>query len=86
MSSKVLSITVVVYFSAPPYFDRRKLAGYPQEILLLEQLCWRGQSTGGVTKVHNHGNIFSRHSDIQVRAILIIESISRLEGTIFYYI
>ena len=31
----------------PPYFDRRKLAGYPKEILLLEQLCWRGQSTGG---------------------------------------
>ena len=28
-------------------FDRRNLAGYPEEILLLEKLSWQGQSTGG---------------------------------------
>ena len=51
-----ISITVVVYFSYPPYFDSELLAGYPKEIVLLEQLCWRVQSTGGVTKVHNYSN------------------------------
>ena len=33
-----------------PYFDIQLLAGYPEEMFLLEQLCWRGESTGGSLK------------------------------------
>ena len=41
------------------------LAGYPKEILLLEQICWRGQTTGGelkytatVNQLESHFTIF----------------------------
>ena len=38
-----------------PYFDRRKLAGYPEEILSLEKLCWGVKVREESTKIHDHG-------------------------------
>ena len=45
----------VLYFPTP-WFERQKLHESPEKILLLEELCCKGQTTGGGTKVNNHGN------------------------------
>ena len=66
-----------MYFSDYlPYFDSHLLAVYPKEILLLEELCWRGQSTVGslkhTTTVRKALKIQSQQIIFSGRTVLLI--------------